>query len=63
MCGGDGFANRAYLWFFSGREPEQALRLGWAYGTLLTTFPGDVTMAKLPEVEAFASGGSAWVQR
>ena len=47
----------------SGRSPEEALRLGWAHGALLTTFPGDVTMAKLPEVEALAKGGSARVQR
>ena len=30
---------------------------------LLTTFPGDVSMARLPEVEALAAGGSARVQR
>ena len=30
-----------------GRPPEEALRLGWAHGALLTTFPGDVTMARL----------------
>jgi 2-dehydro-3-deoxygluconokinase len=47
----------------SGSEPEQALRLGWAHGALLTTFPGDTTMAKLPEVETLAKGGSARVQR
>jgi 2-dehydro-3-deoxygluconokinase len=29
----------------------------------LTTFPGDVTMARLDEVEALAKGGSARVQR
>jgi hypothetical protein len=47
----------------TGRPPEEALRLGWAHGALLTTFPGDVTMAKLDEVEALAKGGSARVQR
>jgi 2-dehydro-3-deoxygluconokinase len=30
---------------------------------LLTTFHGDVTGARLDEVEAFAKGGSARVQR
>ena len=49
--------------FFAGRKPEEALRLGWAHGALLTTFVGDVTMARLPEVEALAQGGSARVQR
>ena len=47
----------------SGRSPEESLRLGWAHGALLTTFPGDVTMARLHEVEALAKGGSARVQR
>jgi 2-dehydro-3-deoxygluconokinase len=37
--------------------------LGWAHGAFITTFPGDITMAKLEEVEAFARGGSARVQR
>ncbi len=61
--GGDGFAAGLIYGLLTGKEPEQALRLGWAHGALLTTFPGDVTMAKLPEVEAFAKGGSARVQR
>ncbi len=61
--GGDGFATGLIYGFLTGKAPEQALRLGWAHGALLTTFPGDVTMAKLPEVEAFAKGGSARVQR
>jgi len=61
--GGDGFAAGLFYGLINGRSPEQALRLGWAHGALLTTFPGDVTMARLPEVEAFAKGGSARVQR
>ncbi|HUS92276.1 MAG TPA: sugar kinase [Phycisphaerae bacterium] len=61
--GGDGFAAGLIYGLLDGRGPEQALRLGWAHGALLTTFPGDVTMARLPEVEAFAKGGSARVQR
>jgi 2-dehydro-3-deoxygluconokinase len=61
--GGDGFATGLIYGLLSGREPEQALRLGWAHGALLTTFEGDVTMARLEEVEAFAKGGSARVQR
>lgn len=44
-------------------HPQYALLMGWAHGALLTTFPGDVTMAKLDEVDAFAAGGSARVQR
>jgi 2-dehydro-3-deoxygluconokinase len=61
--GGDGFAAGLFYGLIAGRPPEEALRLGWAHGALLTTFPGDVTMAKLEEVEAFAKGGSARVQR
>jgi 2-dehydro-3-deoxygluconokinase len=61
--GGDGFAAGLFYGLLSGRSPEESLRLGWAHGALLTTFPGDVTMAKLPEVEALAKGGSARVQR
>jgi 2-dehydro-3-deoxygluconokinase len=61
--GGDGFAAGLIYGLLSGRTPDESLRLGWAHGALLTTFPGDVTMAKLEEVEALAKGGSARVQR
>jgi 2-dehydro-3-deoxygluconokinase len=61
--GGDGFAAGLIYGFIAGKQPEQALRLGWAHGALLTTFVGDVSMAKLHEVEALAAGGSARVQR
>ena len=61
--GGDGFASGLFYGLINERNPEEALRLGWAHGALSTTFFGDVTMAKLPEVEAFAKGGSARVQR
>lgn len=61
--GGDGFATGLIYGLISKRPIEEALRLGWAHGALLTTFPGDTTMARLPEVEAFARGGSARVQR
>jgi 2-dehydro-3-deoxygluconokinase len=61
--GGDGFGSGLIYGLISGRTPEEALRLGWAHGALLTTFPGDVTMARREEVEAFARGGTARVQR
>jgi len=61
--GGDGFAAGLIYGLLAGKTPGESLRLGWAHGALLTTFPGDVTMAKLDEVEAFAKGGSARVQR
>ena len=61
--GGDGFAAGLLYGLLTGREPEEALRLGWAHGALLTTFPGDTTMASVDQVEAFAKGGSARIQR
>ena len=61
--GGDGFASGFFYGLMSGESPEQAVRLGWAHGALITTFPGDTTMATLEQVRAFASGGSARIQR
>jgi 2-dehydro-3-deoxygluconokinase len=61
--GGDGFAAGLFYGLMSGRTPEEALALGWAHGALLTTFPGDTSMATLDQVEAFAKGGSARIQR
>ncbi|MBI2803531.1 MAG: sugar kinase [Planctomycetes bacterium] len=61
--GGDGFASGLIYGLIKGRTPDESLRLGWAHGALLTTFPGDITMARLDEVEALAKGGSARVQR
>jgi 2-dehydro-3-deoxygluconokinase len=61
--GGDGFASGLVYGLLTGRSPDEALRLGWAHGALLTTFPGDVTMSSREEVEALAKGGTARVQR
>jgi 2-dehydro-3-deoxygluconokinase len=61
--GGDGFAAGLIYGLLSEEAPEQALRLGWAHGALLTTFPGDTTMASVDQVRAFAQGGSARIQR
>ncbi len=61
--GGDGFAAGLIYGLLSGRSPEESLRLGWAHGALVTTYPGDTSLATLPEVEALAKGGSARVQR
>jgi len=61
--GGDGFASGCVYGLLTGRAPDESLRLGWAHGALLTTYHGDVTMARLDEVETFARGGSARVQR
>jgi len=61
--GGDGFSAGLFYGLLTGRKPDEALRLGWAHGALLTTFPGDTTMATLEQVESFATGGSARIQR
>jgi len=61
--GGDGFASGFFYGLLSGESPENAIRLGWAHGALLTTFPGDTTMASVEQVRAFAKGGSARIQR
>ena len=61
--GGDGFAAGFIYGLLTGESPEQAVKLGWAHGALLTTFPGDTTMATIDQVRAFAAGGSARIQR
>jgi len=61
--GGDGFAAGFIYGLLAGESPEEAVKLGWAHGALLTTFPGDTTMATLEQVRAFAKGGSARIQR
>jgi 2-dehydro-3-deoxygluconokinase len=61
--GGDGFAAGFFYGLLTGQGPEEAVKLGWAHGALLTTFPGDTTMATLDQVKAFAAGGSARIQR
>jgi 2-dehydro-3-deoxygluconokinase len=61
--GGDGFASGLFYGLLANEEPQQAVALGWAPGALLTTFPGDTTMATLRQVEDLARGGSARVQR
>ena len=61
--GGDGFAAGFIYGLLSGEPPEEAMKLGWAHGALLTTFPGDTTMATVDQVRAFAKGGSARIQR
>jgi 2-dehydro-3-deoxygluconokinase len=61
--GGDGFASGLFYGLLTGESPEHAVRLGWAHGALLTTFPGDTTMATVEQVRAFAKGGSARIQR
>lgn len=61
--GGDGFASGFFYGLLNGDSPADAVKLGWAHGALLTTFPGDTTMASIDQVRAFAQGGSARIQR
>jgi 2-dehydro-3-deoxygluconokinase len=61
--GGDGFASGFIYGMLTGESPEDSVKLGWAHGALLTTFPGDTTMATADQVRAFAKGGSARIQR
>jgi 2-dehydro-3-deoxygluconokinase len=61
--GGDGFGSGLFYGMMTGESPAEALKLGWAHGALLTTFPGDTTMATVDQVRAFAKGGSARIQR
>jgi 2-dehydro-3-deoxygluconokinase len=61
--GGDGFASGFFYGILTDEPPEEAIKLGWAHGALLTTFPGDTTMATVAQVRDFAKGGSARIQR
>jgi 2-dehydro-3-deoxygluconokinase len=61
--GGDGFAAGFVYGLLTGEPAQEAVNLGWAHGALLTTFPGDTTMATIEQVRAFAKGGSARIQR
>jgi 2-dehydro-3-deoxygluconokinase len=61
--GGDGFASGFFYGLLTGEEPDEAIKLGWAHGALLATFPGDTTMSTVEQVRAFAKGGSARIQR
>jgi 2-dehydro-3-deoxygluconokinase len=61
--GGDGFAAGLIYGLLAGESPQAAVNLGWAHGALLTTFPGDTTMATREQVRTFAQGGSARIQR
>jgi 2-dehydro-3-deoxygluconokinase len=61
--GGDGFSSGFFYGLLSGEPEQEAVNLGWAHGALLTTFPGDTTMATLEQVRAFTQGVSARIQR
>src|SRR6516225_8938172 len=50
--GGDGYAAGFFYGLLTGASEEEAVKLGWAHGALLTTFPGDTTMATLDQVKS-----------
>ena len=61
--GGDGFASGFISGLLEGLPMEESLRRGWAHGALLTTYPGDTTMANRALVEALSHGGGARIER
>jgi 2-dehydro-3-deoxygluconokinase len=61
--GGDGFASGFFYGLLAGRPYEEAVKLGWAHGALLTTTPGDTTMVTLEQVENFIKGARGRIQR
>ena len=61
--GGDGFAAGLFFGLLTGEPLDEAVKLGWAHGALLTTFPGDTTMATVEQVRVFAEGSTARIQR
>jgi len=61
--GGDGYAAGFFYGLLSGQLPDDAVKLGWAHGALLTTTLGDTTMVTVEQVKAFAAGGSRRIQR
>ena len=61
--GGDGFASGFFYGLLCREDPQQSVNLGWAHGALLTTFPGDTTMATADQVRALAQGCSSRIQR
>ena len=61
--GGDGFSSGFFYGLLAGESLQEALKFGWAHGALLTTYPGDTTMATLEQVKALAKGASARIER
>jgi 2-dehydro-3-deoxygluconokinase len=61
--GGDGFASGLFYGLLTGAPVDEAVRLGWAHGALVATYPGDTTMATLEQVKSFARQESRRIQR
>lgn len=63
LGGGDSFASGLFYGLMVHDDLQLAVELGAANGALAMTTPGDITTARLAEIEALAQGGSARVQR
>ena len=61
--GGDGFASGLFYGLLTGAPVDEVVRLGWAHGALVATYPGDTTMATLDQVKSFARQESRRIQR
>ncbi|KAB2641393.1 MAG: sugar kinase [Verrucomicrobia bacterium] len=61
--GGDSFASGLQFGFLEFNDPQQAVDYGAAHGALVSTTPGDTSMATRKEVEHLLAGGSARVLR
>jgi 2-dehydro-3-deoxygluconokinase len=61
--GGDAFASGFFFGLLSELDLEEALRVGWAHGALVTSYPGDTTMATVDQVRDLSRGASARIQR
>ena len=63
--GGDGFASGLFYGLLTGETPEESVRLGWAHGALITTFPAtrrwrpSSRCARLPRADRRGFSGNA----
>jgi 2-dehydro-3-deoxygluconokinase len=61
--GGDSFASGLQFGFLQFNDPQKAVDYGAAHGALVSTTPGDTSMASRREVEKTMGGGTARVVR
>lgn len=60
---GDAYAAGFIYGLLTGKSPQKSVDLGWAHGALVSTTPGDTTMASLEQVKAFVDGVAPDIQR
>ena len=61
--GGDACASGLFYGLMRGFDPAYAIRIGRESGAHLVTTPGDVLMAKWPEIKSLCQDGSARIAR